>query len=195
MRSKFTSLAAIDSDREAYEPKFKNEVCMSLNLNKSKSSFAPASHYKKIEEFVSPSRGTIIEVLVCWNERLLNSYHFSKPGNFTYGSHPDADIHIPLAFAKQKKSTLFRIDSKLMVTLAPDMKGVLMSEKGNTSFEDLLFQKSLSQNKNLYRIDVEQNEMLKIDLGEIQILFRYVSKTPMALSSLFLDLTAAEGRV
>ena len=44
---------------------------------------APSSDYKSIYEAVKPKRGNTVEILICWKERIVNSYHFRKVGKFS----------------------------------------------------------------------------------------------------------------
>jgi pSer/pThr/pTyr-binding forkhead associated (FHA) protein/outer membrane biosynthesis protein TonB len=157
-----------------------------------KATFAVESKYKNVDEFVKPSRGTVVEVLVAWKERVLSTYHFSKPGTFTFGSHPEADIQIPLMFAKQRKSPLLKIDSRLLIMLAPEMTGEMIRQGQTLSFSELIKQNRLVRNGNLLQLALDQGEMMKIELGELSLILRYVSEAPKPLVAPLLDLTAAE---
>ena len=44
------------------------------------STYAPLSKIKNLDEFLEPSIGNLIEVIVCWKERVLRSYHFFEAG-------------------------------------------------------------------------------------------------------------------
>ncbi len=157
-----------------------------------KKPFAPESKYKKIDDFVKPSRGTVVEVLVAWRERVINTYHFSKPGTVTLGSHPEADIQIPLIFSKQRKTPLLKIDSRLVIMLTPEMTGELTKQGQNFNFSELIKQTRMVRNGNIYQLALEQGEMMKIELGELSIILRYVSEAPKPLIAPLLDLTASE---
>ncbi len=171
---------------ETYVKKNKN------GSRRPKKVFAPESKYKKIDDFVKPSRGTVVEVLVAWKERIINTYHFSKPGLVTLGSHPEADIQIPLAFSKQRKTPLLKIDSRLVIMLAPEMTGEMTRQGSVLSFSELLKQNRMVRAGNIYQLALEQGEMMKIEMGELTIILRYVSEAPKPLIAPLLDLTASE---
>ncbi len=155
-------------------------------------SFAPGSKYKNIDEFVKPSRGTVVEVLVAWKERVINTYHFSKPGTVTLGSHPEADIQIPLTISKQRKTPLLKIDSRLVIMLTPEMTGEMTRQGQVLSFSELLKQNRMVRAGNIYHLALEQGEMMKVEFGELSIILRYVSEAPKPLIAPLLDLTASE---
>jgi len=160
--------------------------------HKKRKAFAPESKFKKVDEFVKPSRGTVVEVLVAWRERIINTYHFSQQGTFTFGSHPEADIQIPLSFSRQLKAPLLKIDSTLTVLLSDDMAGEMIRQGQNLSFSDLQKQNRMVRFGNMFNLALDQGEMLKIELGELSIILRYVSEAPKPLIAPFLDLTASE---
>ena len=58
--------------------------------------FAPPSTYKNINEFVRPTKGTLVEVLVAWRERVISAYHFSERGTITVGTHPTCEVVVPV---------------------------------------------------------------------------------------------------
>lgn len=58
----------------------------SQSQNKTKghwNTIAPASEYKSIYEAVKPKHGNTVEVLICWKERIVHSYHFRKAGKYS----------------------------------------------------------------------------------------------------------------
>lgn len=71
---------------------------------KSKKTFAPPSKYNDVRDFIKPSKGTVVEVLVAWRERVIASYHYSGSKTVTIGSRPDNDIVLPVASSKIRKS-------------------------------------------------------------------------------------------
>ena len=165
-------MAAGGGGLESYSQKY------SKKSKKNKKSFAPESKFKRVDEFVKPSRGTVVEVLVAWKERVINTYHFSKPGTVTLGSHPEADIKVPLAFAKQRKMPLLKIDSRLVIMLTPEMTGEMIRQGQTLSFSELIKQNRMVRAGNIYQLALDQGEMMKIEFGELSIILRYVSEAP-----------------
>ncbi|MCC6138350.1 MAG: FHA domain-containing protein, partial [Bdellovibrionaceae bacterium] len=88
--------------------------------------FAPNSHYKDLGEFVRPTKGSTVEVLVSWKERVINSYHFHQKGTFYYGSHPSCDILVPSLTTKVNRAPLVQIDGQASVYIPPGMAGSLV---------------------------------------------------------------------
>lgn len=155
--------------------------------------FAPKSKFTKVEEFIKPTRGTVLEVLVAWKERVINTYHFSQLGVIHFGTHPDAEIQVPQNISKQRKIPLIRIDNRITIMIAPEMSGELVRQSlPSLNFSELLKANRMLRIGGLYTIQIEQGEMLRLDIGDLTIYLRYVSASPKALVAPLFDLTAAE---
>ena len=61
----------------------------------SRGTFAPPSAFKNIRDYVKPTKGAVVEIIVAWRERVIDSRHFSGARVITMGSHPECDIPIP----------------------------------------------------------------------------------------------------
>lgn len=161
---------------------------------KKRKTFAPASKYSDVREYVKPSKGTVVEVLVAWRERVIATHHFSQKQTVTIGSHPDNDIVVPVLSARVRKLPILKIDSQAVVLVTQEMRGELLKGQTSSSFSDLQRQNRLmAQGKAGYGIALEQGEMVKIDLtDQISVIVRYVSDSPKPLVAPLFDLTATE---
>ncbi|MEI7973440.1 MAG: FHA domain-containing protein, partial [Bdellovibrio sp.] len=52
----------------------------------SRGTYAPPSVVRDLRTYLKPSSGPVLEVVISWQERILNSLHFSKPELITLGS-------------------------------------------------------------------------------------------------------------
>lgn len=160
---------------------------------KGQKTFAPESRFKSVKEFVKPTKGTVVEVLVAWKERVIATYHFAHRKTVTLGSHPDNDIVLPVFSSRVRKLPILRIESQAIALVTPEMTGELIRGQTSSNFAELLRQNRLVKEKNSYAVSLEQGEMIKIDLGEqISVVIRYVSDSPKPLVAPLLDLTASE---
>ncbi len=156
-------------------------------------SFAPPGKYSDVREFVRPSKGTIVEVLVAWGERIISSHHFSTAGTFTIGSHPDNDIVVPLLSSRVRKLPLLQIDKQVVVLVTPETRGELIRGQTSSSLTELMRQNRLVKAGAGQAMSLEQGEMIRLEFGDsVSVLIRFVSDSPKPLVAPLLDLTASE---
>ncbi len=160
---------------------------------KSKGTFAPASKYGNIRDYVKPTKGTVVEVLVAWKERIIATYHFSGNRAVTLGAHPDNDIVLPVLGSKVRKMTLLRLEGRAIVNVTPEMTGELIRGQQSSSFAELLRQNRMTKNGPGYALTLDQGEMLSLDFADnVSVVIRYVSDSPKPLVAPLFDLTSAE---
>jgi hypothetical protein len=166
----------------------------SQSNHKKRKTFAPPSRYGDVKEFVKPSKGTVVEVLVAWRERVIANHHFSQPKTITIGSHPDNDIIVPVLSARLRKLPILKIEKQATVLVTAEMQGELLKGQTSSSFAELMRQNRLQNLGNIgYGINLDQGEMVKIELGDqISVIIRYVSDSPKPLMAPMFDLTASE---
>ncbi len=155
--------------------------------------FAPPSLVNDARDIVKPSKGTVIEVLVAWKERIIAARHFNERGEVTVGADPTCDIVVPL-FGGGTKYPIVRISNLASVCLTQDMSGELIREQGAVSFVDLFKQNKMRPNEGLYELDIPQGEMARINFqgGLLSVFVRYVPETPKPLVAPLFDFTASE---
>ncbi len=153
----------------------------------SRNTFAPISSYKNINEFIRPTKGTSVEVLVAWRERVISANHFSENGPVTVGTHPSCDVMVPLLSSNVNKAPLLQINNQVQIMLYPGMEGVLISDQQTTPFNQL----SGIGRGNGQSVALQQGEMARIQLGEeVEIIVRYASQAPKPVVVPFLDLSS-----
>ena len=159
---------------------------------KHKKTFAPPSKHNDVKDYVKPSKGTVVEVLVAWRERVITSQHFSEAKTYTYGSDETADVMIPVG-AKSKVPFL-KIQGRAIVMIASGLTGELVrAGQSGTTLADLVRQNKMVSGASGYELGLEQGEMLKVNLNDqIVLIIRYVSDAPKPLMAPMFDLTASE---
>ena len=136
------------------------------------STYAPKSRMKDMEECLKPSVGSLIEVVVCWKERALASYHFRKKQDVFMGSGKSCQIPYPNLIS-QAPYKLLSISTGVKVFVA-GQGGVLIQGKD----EETRKRHDLSQGQT---ITLKPYEMVKVNLtSSFQIYVRLTQKTPVA---------------
>jgi len=152
-----------------------------------RNTYAPASKYKNVNEFIRPTKGTLVETLVCWGERVISAYHFSERGTLNVGTHPSCDILVPLISTNVNKVPLIQLDSAAVIIIHPGLEGTLVSDSEAIPFSELQRRGRLSGNM----VTLQQGEMARINLGgEVELVVRYASQAPKPLLIPFIDLSS-----
>ena len=157
---------------------------------------APLSDYDKVEDIINPhSRGSVLEVVVAWKERILKTYHFSNKHQIFMSNDPSADIYLPLnggAF----KHKLVSFSDECVVHIANSMGGELYYDNKVESLETLSSHSSLVKSGagGDQDLKLDQGQMVKLNaLGDtVGIYVRFVEDTPVATTSPVFDFTSSE---
>ena len=164
-----------------------------LKKEKKAKTFAPPSKYQSFRDFVKPSKGTVVEVLVLWKERVIDTYHFSGKTVVTMGSHPECNIVLPLMLSKQRRVPLLKIESQAIVMISTEYTGELIKGQQSSNFADLARQNRMIRDANGYALVLDQGEMIRIELSEqVSLIVRYTSDSPKPLAAPLFDLSASE---
>ena len=90
--------------------------------------FAPFDKVESLDEYLEPSVGNLIEVLISWKDRILNSFHFSEKGYVHMGS--DKNCEIPVSnLLGLRRYKLLEINSGAKIFLDHGVKGALIQKK------------------------------------------------------------------
>lgn len=155
--------------------------------------FAPPSPYSNLREIIRPSKGSVVEVLVAWKDRVLSSNHFYKQGSVFISSAEDADVVVPIINSRSKYE-LLKIGVGATVCLTQEMTGELVRENEILTFAELARQNKVRNVGSHFEMDIRQGEMVRIGLQSdlISIYVRYVPDTPKPLVAPLLDMTSSE---
>ena len=130
---------------------------------KGSKTFAPESEVKELRDYIKPGKGLLVEVIVTWRERILNTYHFAPVGIKKLGS--NQDIQIPEGSVPKNWSFL-DFTSGVQVRTNSDMK----LEVQNASEI-----KSLTENS----YQLKQNETVFVTLSNsMQLVVRFAPVAP-----------------
>ena len=149
--------------------------------------FAPKGPYQDINEFIKPTKGSIVEVLVAWRERVISVYHFSRKGSLVVGTDPSCDVIVPLISSNSNKASMLQIiNNQIQIVLYPGMEGVLISEKQSIDFSQMM---TMGRGGN--HLVLKQSEMARIQLGgQVELVVRYASPAPKPAVIPFMDFSS-----
>ncbi len=155
--------------------------------------FAPGNPYKDLKEIIKPHKGSVVEVIVAWKDRILSSHHFSQHGSVFMSADPEADVVVPIISSKSKFE-LLKVGANVAVCLTQEMSGELIRDGETITLNDLSRQNKIRDAGSHFEYDLRQGEMIRIGLqGDmISIYVRFVAETPKPLVAPLLDMTSSE---
>jgi outer membrane biosynthesis protein TonB len=155
--------------------------------------FAPPSRYQNVKEFVKPTKGSVVEVMVAWRERVIATYSFSEKKIITIGSKPSCDVPVPVMGSRLRSAPIVKVDQPATVFILPESTGELVRGQNSQPFAELSRTGRIGRTGELSTLVLEQGELVKMDVGEgISIIIRYVSEAPKPLMAPLFDLTTSE---
>ncbi len=165
---------------EAVHNKLNSALATTVNKfssKKGKKTFSPSSEIKDLRQFIKPGKGQLVEVIVSWKERIINTYHFEPTGLKKVGQ--NLDIHLPEG-STPKDWILLDLTSGVQIRTTPEMK-VEVSREGNV--------KTVSDQA--YRL--QQNESVFVTLiNEMQLVVRFAPRPPLVIFESPLILSSSE---
>jgi hypothetical protein len=161
------------------------------NKHKGKT-FAPPSSYKDAKDIIKPGKGTVVEVLVLWKERVLSTHHFFDKGSVTIGGSEKADVFVPI-LTGDTQFQLLKIAGTITVCLSTEMTGELIRENESISIAELARQQKLRNMGAVFELDLRQGEMIRLNLADtVSLMVRYKGETPKPIVAPLLDFSASE---
>ncbi|WII73451.1 AgmX/PglI C-terminal domain-containing protein [Bdellovibrio sp. 22V] len=153
---------------------------VSYKKAKKTKTFAPPSEIADLKTHLKPGKGTTVEVIVAWKERVLTTYHFK--GNKTIRVNAGGDNQVALPDGLVPRGyPLIEMAGGLKVNTTSEMNVQLVSSAGTQPVEDLARNGKATRGGQGHSVRVEQNEMLCVDLpgGNIHLYIRFVPQAPV----------------
>ncbi len=157
-----------------------------------KATYAPASEIKSLDTVIQPSKGTTLEVIISWKERVISTHHFSEGGDITAGYGSGSDIVLPINGLPNKQYKLVSMGSKAVIHVPNAAKGVLYFN-GRTKTLDSIRLEVGAKAKDL-DVTLNQGEMIRMDFiyDNISVFVRYVPESPKPIAAPLFPLTSTE---
>lgn len=160
---------------------------------KSRKTFAPPSRYSNVKEFVKPTKGSVVEVMIAWRERVIATYSFSEKKTIFIGSQPTCDVPVPIMGARLRRAPIVKVDQPAIVYILPEANGEVVRGQTSQPFAELIRLGRITRQGEVSALALEQGELVKMDVGDgVSIVVRYVGEAPKPLMAPFFDLTTSE---
>lgn len=173
--------------RVAIKPEIKatsSSKPISYKKNKKQKTFAPPSEVSDLRTYLKPSKGSTLEVIVAWKERILTTYHYRKKG-FVKAAEVDNGptdhaIYLPSQFAP-RNWPLFEISNGVKVNLTSDMKAESVQNNEIMGMEELFKSGKAQRGGSGANVRLEQNELLCISsaTSDLVLYIRFVPQPPV----------------
>ncbi|MDZ4676915.1 MAG: AgmX/PglI C-terminal domain-containing protein [Oligoflexia bacterium] len=154
-----------------------------------KGTFAPPSN-ARINETTKSSSGNVVEVVLAWKDRVIDTYHFDKKQIVQIGSHPKNNIVLPIFGSVRLSHPILKIEGSATVILTADMTGEVSKDNSTKTFDELRRGGSMASAGTGYTYTLQQGEVIKISFGEgVQLIIRYVGSAPLSRIAPLIDIS------
>lgn len=139
--------------------------------------FAPASEISDLRQFIKPGKGPLVEVIVSWKERIINTYHFAPVGLKKLGKGsdiqiPDGSAPLDFVFLDLTQGAQVRTSAEMKVEILRDGNLSVTSDRA-------------------YRL--QQNETVFVSLlNGMQLIVRFAPAAPIVAFESPLILSSSE---
>ncbi|MEK6555995.1 MAG: FHA domain-containing protein, partial [Bdellovibrionota bacterium] len=149
---------------------------------------------QRLSDTLKSSKGSIVEVIVAWKDRVLTTSHFSHEGEVTIGGDSSTDIQIPLIGVPRIKHPLLKLGPGVRVRISAEMSGDYYKDGTKGSIADLKRMNRMMPSEAGFEFDLLQGEMVRLGMhGDVlNIYIRFIPDVPKPIGAPFLDLTASE---
>ncbi len=141
------------------------------------------------------SRGAVVEVVIAWQDIVIDTYHFHEAQVVTIGSDENATINVPLLGLNRSAMALVEIAGQAKVHITHEMTGDYYRDDEHLSLADLKRKNRVVQKKGSEsEFELAQGEMIRLGLmGDlISIYIRYVQESAVPVIGPLLDLSTSE---
>ena len=161
--------------------------------HRKKRTFADNSHVRDINERIQPESGSVVKVIVTWNDKILNTLYFDYNSTVKVGSHPKNDIILPVFSHSKDSHSLIKIKKLASLFVTYEMRGVLVKGSEKITFDDMMNSGAASRKDTGFTIDLQRGELARVDFDSgISIFVKYTVPSPKPLIGPFFDFTSGE---
>lgn len=148
---------------------------------KSKQTYAPPSQVGNLRNYLKPHKGGSVEILVCWQDRIIQTFHYRRKGIVQVNVETDLNIALPKGILPTGYK-LVELAQGARVFFPSDTKGELVTLDQKYSLVDLQRNGKVQPQQNGLSVKLEQNEIIYLELpnSQIQLVIRFVPLSPTA---------------
>lgn len=162
------------------KPEIAAQGFQNIVSKKKKFSFAPVGEIKDLKSYLSPTRGSLVEVNVAWNERIIETYHYRNKGVVRTSSAQEKGLFLP-THSIPASWPLIEFGAQLKVLLPAGSEIEIINTKASTK-EDVLISsgKAIRMGQGI-QVRIDQNELLWARLPDknLTLYVRFVESTPL----------------
>lgn len=158
------------------------------------STFAPESDIKDLRDYLKPTKGPVVEVLIAWKERVIQSYHYVNTRVVHIGPKSTADIFVPAPYIGHSMPFV-EIAAGSARLFIPDSSTVeVINASGRSDLQELQKQGKSARQAAGNSLRVDQGDLVCLAFGDggYQIFVRYVPAAPLPILAPPLDMSAGE---
>lgn len=146
---------------------------------KSKQTYAPPSQVGDLKNYLKPHKGGSIEILVCWQDRIIQAFHYRRKGVIQVNVDSDLNLALPKGVLPNGFK-LVELGQGARVFFPSNTKGELVTLDQKFDLGDLQRNGRVQPQGSLLSIKLEQNEIIYLELpnSHIQLVIRFVPLTP-----------------
>lgn len=152
---------------------------VSYKKKKQSKTFAPPSEIQTLKSYLQPGRGSTVEVIVSWKERVLTTYHFTGQQVVRVNVGGDLQVALPEGILP-RGFPLLEMAGGLKVNTTAEMSLEIVSAGGTQQLEQLTSSGKSQRGALGFGTRVDQNEMLCVSLpgGSLNLYIRFVPQAP-----------------
>lgn len=172
-------------------PQIREPKAGSIKYKESKKTFAPGSQIPELKSYLKPHKGGSVEVLVCWGDRIIETFHYRRKGVIQVNTETENRIVLPPGVLP-RGFKLIELGQGARVNFPQSAQIELVSAQATFALPDLLRQGRVQPTSQNSYLQLEQNEVVHISFKDssIRLVIRFVPMTtvvplipPLMLSS------------
>lgn len=175
-------------------PEIRSYAGAEIGRRKAGPTFAPSADVGDLREILKPGKGNVLEVVVAWRDRVIDTYHFRRRGQYKMGQTDREAIRIA-SDVIPKTWPLLEITNAVKVNVSDAMEFELISSsQGRRSMQDCIASGKATRAGQGTSVRLDQNEMICLSLGGglITVYIRYAPQSPIVPLLPPLGLTGSE---
>lgn len=171
--------APVTTAPQSSKPQIK-ETKISKSHPKSKQTYAPPSQVGDLRNYLKPHKGGSVEILVCWQDRILQAFHYRRKGIVQVNVDTEFNVALPKGVLPNGFK-LVELAQGARVFFPSDTQGELVTLDQKIDLVALQRNGRAQPQGSLLSVKLEQNEIIYLELpkSDIQLVIRYVPVTPV----------------
>lgn len=152
-----------------------------IGRRKTGQTFAPGSEVTDLRDVLKPGKGNVLEVVVAWRERIIDTFHFRKRGQYKMGQ-SDRDAIQIASDVVPKTWNLLEITNAVKVNVSDAMEFELISSsQGRRGMDECIASGKATRSGQGTSVRLDQNEMICLSMGDglIKLYIRYAPQAPV----------------